>query len=134
MVVALGGERGADLLGHALDVADIQRAVAARRRADADEADVGRMDRLGDIGGRGQPAGTDGFGNDGVEAWLHDGGLAGKDRLHLAGVDIHRMHAVAVAREACCRDRAYVTDAENADPPHESAALPLSAEYRIDFR
>ena len=50
-------QRVADLLGHPLQVLGGQAAVRRRRRADADQRDLGAGDRLGDVGGGAQRPG-----------------------------------------------------------------------------
>ena len=50
-------DEAGDLLGRGIDIGEISVAVAApRRRADGDEDDIGVADRLGGIGGEGEPA------------------------------------------------------------------------------
>ena len=72
-----GLQRGADLGADTLDIAEIQRAVAGARRANAYQRDLGRVHRFRHVGRRPQAAGRGHLRHQFGDALFHDRGLAG---------------------------------------------------------
>ena len=83
------GSAAPDVLADALERAEVDRPLRAGRRADADERDVGRPDRLGRVLGRPQSTRLGRLGDRLGQAGLEDGRLAVVDRRDLARVDVH---------------------------------------------
>src|SRR4051794_26776518 len=79
------GERPRNLLGSGEDIAQIRMAAAAPRgRADRDEDGVGAIDRLGEVGREGEPAGPDVGLDQLVEPRLEDRDLSALEPVDLA--------------------------------------------------
>ena len=72
-----------DLLAHAPHVRQVQIAIAAARRADADQGQLAVVDRGAGVGGRAQAPGGDRLRDHVFETLLHDGALAAVDRSAL---------------------------------------------------
>ena len=121
---------GAELLGHPLDEAEVDRAVASRGRPDGDEDDV-RVARGGrEIGRHAEsvrlPARSDQL----VEPGLDDRADASLERLELVRIDVDADDGVPQLREARRRDCTDVSQTDNDDvhlrscPPQVAKAAP----------
>ena len=108
-------QRRADLLADAPHVLEIDVAVAAARRPDAHENQVGLLDRDADFGARREPAGADLPLDDLADLLLDDRRLARVDELDLARLGVDADHLMAGARQAPGDDRADVAEPQDAD-------------------
>ena len=92
------------------------------RRVDADEQELGAVDRLARVEREGEPLGV--LREQLVEARLEDRHLAPLEPVDLLGDDVADDHVVAELREARSSDEADVACAEDADPAHGREAYP----------
>ena len=91
-------------------------AVAALRRADAEEVQVGVGGGVGEGVGEAQPAGRDVGGQQGVQAGLVEGQLAAREQRPLPGVGLDAEHVVAQLGQAGGVGGAQVAAADDGDP------------------
>jgi hypothetical protein len=113
VIRGLVAQHGADFLAHPRQVGEVQAAVPAAWRADADERQVGGVHRIRRVRRRPQALGPHAFLQQFPQAGLDDGAAAFVDRLHLVRIHVDADHVVAVGGEACRRDAAHVTQTEN---------------------
>src|SRR5204863_7066603 len=108
-------KRGADLLADALEIREIETAVAAARCADAKQRDVGRSHGFCAIGRRAQPP----FGHirrqQLAEAWFDDRAVAAIDRLDLFAVHVDADYFMSIRGERCGGNASYVAQSEYRD-------------------
>ena len=107
MVRGLGGQRVTDLLADASEVGQVEAAVLAAGRADADERKIRRVYRIGSAGRRTQPAGGDALRQQRLEAGLHNRAATLVDGVDLTLVHVDAHHLMAVRGE---RRRRHATD------------------------
>ena len=115
VIAGLVLQRIADLLADANQVAQIEAAVLAARRPDADEREIGFRDRLGGAGCRTQAAGFDGILQQLLEPRLDDGTEAGIDGGNLFGIHVDADHVMAVRGKVRGRHASDVAESEYAD-------------------
>ena len=121
VVVVLVAQGSADLLADPLEVLQVEAAVLAARRADAEQRDVGAADGVRGVGGRAQAAVRDALAQQILEAGLDDRTAASVDRRHLVGVDVDADHLVAVTGE---RRRRHAADIAKAKHGHSHRTSP----------
>ncbi len=108
-------QRGADLLGNAPQVIELDVAIGAARRADAHQEQVAAQDGGHGVGRGAQAPGLDLRLDHRLEVALDDRRMPGADGGNLERLDIHAGHVVAFAREAGSADRADVAQAQDTD-------------------
>src|SRR4051812_44989520 len=84
-------------------------------RADADEHDIGRGHRAGEVGRERQPAGGDILGNKLVEPRLVDRDPAGVQLGYLRVVAVDTDDVMAEIRETGARDKSYIARTDHND-------------------
>ncbi len=105
----------ADLLAYAAHVFQLDVAVAAAGRTDADQKQVGLPDRGIDIRRRGQPARGVLQLYDLADVLLDNRRFAGIDEIDLPGIRIDADDFVAFPGKAGCGDSADVTKSQDAN-------------------
>ena len=103
----------ADLLADALELRQVETAVATARRADANQREVSGRHGLDRIDRRAQRAGGGGAADDFVESLLDDRAAARVDAGRLVGIGIHANDRVALRRQCCCRHAPHVPESKH---------------------
>src|SRR5690606_29603728 len=88
------------------------------RRTHGNEGYLRVPHRLGGVRGGTEAAGGNHLLHQLSNAFLHNGGLAGIDELHLCGAHVHSDHRVAFLREAGSGNTAHVSKTEDANLAH----------------
>ncbi len=116
-----------DVARHREHVAQVRRAVLARRRADRYEDVLGRAHRGGHVGAECQQPGLHRLLHHRLQARLENGDLAGLQARELGGVVVDAHHVIAHFREAGARDQAHVSRADDCYSHPGSFLAPLFA-------
>ena len=124
VICGLVPERIADLLADTNQVAEIEAAVFAARRADANQRQVGISDRLGRARRRPQPTRIDAFLEQRIETRLDDRAAAAVDGGDLLGIDVDADDVMSIGGEVRRGNAADVAQAEYGDS--HTVRCPLS--------
>jgi hypothetical protein len=111
-----------------LDVPEIDRPVAPRRRADGHHHDLAASKRNSELRCHSKAARRAAFGYQLLEARLDDRAPAGVDLLDFLGIDVDSDDRVPQFRQAGCGDRTHVTesDYDNIHAPSMPPTLEIS--------
>jgi hypothetical protein len=128
VIAVLGRERLADLLRDAFEVSQVEAAVLAARRADADQRDVGVAHRLGGARRRAQPAVGAVRLDQLVESVLDDRAASVVEARHLVGIHVDADDVVAVLGKTGGGYAADIPQTKNrhvhiSSPPHAMARM-----------
>ena len=97
----------------ARDLADVRAALDARRRADADERELGVLQPVSVVQGEAQPSVGELLREQGVEARLMDGHLAARQTRDLEWIDVDADDAVSERGQTHRGDQTDVVSADN---------------------
>ena len=125
MAALLGRDRLPDLGRNGFHRVKVKTAIRPARRADADDRHVAVADRILDARRRPDPAAVNPVCHEFVEACFHDRSEACVETLDFREVGIDADDLMAVAREACRRNRAHIAQPENANSHSELPGPPL---------
>ena len=109
----VAGHGAGDVAGHALDVAQVHRAVRLGRGGDGDEDDVGFLNAFRRALGEAEPPGGDVFPDEFFQSRFIDGNTSRLQQFDLGGVAVHADNLVTDLGKAGSRYQADVASSDD---------------------